>query len=199
MSKVFYSENSQFPRVKITDAAMKAVGGEVSVDLEGINQLLRTDLGLEEPITPKYVLYGRRKNSPLLGLHVPYSHTAYVQLPTSYENDFTAVPTLIHESVHLVDSVQHPVRTAGELALRGLAHVASVRLARETAELLPGPELTDLFARSLTYWGLRMELYYRRLDPSENRARRRQNDEALLDKYHGVITIGRGSKHFFFW
>jgi len=194
MSKVFSSENPEFPRVKITDAAMNSVNGDIAVDLEGINELLRDDLGLEKDITPNYVLYGRSKSIGLLGLHVPYTHTAFVQVPASLNYGEGPSSTLIHESVHLVDSVEHKFRTAGELALRGAATVASSKIARAGAEILPGPVITDAVAYWMLFMRLRMGLYYHKLDPSENRARDRQNDPYLAEKYRDVVRVGYGAR-----
>lgn len=190
MKKVFASQNPEFPRVEITEKAMNAVNGEVYVDLDGINELLREDLGLKKTITPKYLLYGNDRGVPLLGLHIPYSHKAYVQLPASTRMYGSAVRTLIHESVHLVDSVEHRVRTGAELALRGLAGLACARISKEVGENLPGPTVTDALGQIATFVGLRTNLYYRHLDPSENRARRFQTDDDLFDKYRDVIKIG---------
>ena len=190
MARIFSSGNPEFPRVKVTDAAMDAVGGRIDVDLEGINELLRDDLGLEKEITPKYVLYGRSRDTGLLGLHVPYTHTAFVQVPASLEYGEGPSSTLVHESVHLVDSVEHKFRTAGELAMRGAATIASGKLARAGAEILPGPVITDAMAYWMIFLKLRMGLYYQKLDPSENRARYHQNDPYLRDKYRDVVKVG---------
>lgn len=175
MSKIIESEIPGYPRIKITEAAMRTIGMDINVDLDGVNELLREDLGLERSITPHYVLYGRSRSAQLRGAHMPYTRTAYVQIPTSHETDDDyGASTFIHESVHLVDSWQHPIRTSSELALRGLAHTVSLKAARELAATDMGPDALDGFVTGFAYWQLRFGLYYGKLDPSENRARHAQ-------------------------
>ena len=189
MSRIIQSDNPLYPRVKITDNLMKQTGGNISVDLDGINELLRDDLGLDEDVTPKYTLYGDGSHSALLGLHVPFSHTALVNVPASNAHQ-SASSTLVHESVHLVDSIHHPIRTTGEVGLRVGAHKVALLGAATVAEFIPGPGLTDWIAGAVTYYNLRLGLYYRHLDPSENRARRIQNDDYYKEKYADLIKVG---------
>lgn len=190
--KIFESRDPLYPRVTITDAAVQAADGDIQVDLDGIHELLRTDLGLEKEVTPKFVLYGKRESSAILGLHVPFTKTAYVNLPSS-EYAGSASSTLIHEAVHLVDSLERPIRTAGEVALRWASHKGSMLAGAKASLLLPGPLITDAAAHMITYYNLRMGLYYRHLDPSENRARSVQNDAEIIDKYGQIIRVGAGS------
>jgi len=190
--KIIESRDPLYPRVTITDAAMEAAGGDIKVDLDGIHELLRDDLGLEKEITPRFVLYGKRESSSLLGLHIPFTKTAYVNLPSS-EHLGTASSTLVHESVHLVDSLERPIRTAGEVALRWASHKGSMFAGAKASYLLPGPLITDAAAHIITYYNLRMGLYYRHLDPSENRARSIQNDPEMIAKYGQLIKVGMSS------
>lgn len=190
MSRLITSSRPHYPRVKITDNALEAAHGHIYVDLDGMHELLRDDLGLAEDVTPKYFLYGDGKASRLLGYHVPYSRTAAINVHAS-EHYASASSTLVHESVHLVDSIERPIRTSGELALRLGAHKAAMLGGAAVAGVLPGPGLTDVMAHTYAYWKLRFGLYYKHLDPSENRARRVQNDEYYAAKYADVIQVGR--------
>ncbi len=195
MPHIIRSENPLYPKVKITDALLDATGGQIKVDLDGINELLRTELGLDEEVAPKFTLYGRRDTSTILGFHFPFSRTACVNVQAS-EHFKSASSTLIHESVHLVDSIHHPIRTAGEVALRWGSHKGSMFAGSFVSGVLPGPVVTDAISHALTYYNLRMGLYYRHLDPSENRARAMENDHDVVEKYKDVIQVGRHATRF---
>ncbi len=188
------SPHPNYPRVRVTGAAMEAVGGDVDVNLDGLNDLLRGDLGLQRNVAPRYLLYGRVQIAPVLGLHIPYTRTALVQVPGSEryhtKNDRTGgvLRTLIHESVHLVDSWQHPVRTLGELGLRYAATVGSVAVANLASQQVPS-DILETPLNIYLFYKLRLSLYYNHLDPSENRARRLEKDEELYEKYQGLISL----------
>ena len=192
--KVIESVNSNLPRVIVTEAAMRSVGSDINVDLDGLNELLRTDLNLKSPDRPSFVLYGRSRHPYTKGFHLPFTNTGYVQIPATAKmtklNDYSIrrgiTQVLVHESSHLVDSMDRKTRTLGETAVRMGWNMGTVFGGVETAQAVGG---IGGDAIGFAVVGLASRLFYDYLDQGENRARDIHHDDALVDKYKNVIQL----------
>ena len=178
------------PFVHITKGAQKHLAN-LEIDSERLNSFLRDDMGYESSITPRYVLYGRLKRSGLKGLHIPFTPYIFIQTPSSMwhdtDNDQGLARTSVHETTHFIDSWDHPVRTAGETALRYAATLASIKyLGLDSAETT-GTVLLPY--QLLAFYLLRFSVYYNHLDPSERRARKNEYDPILLTASQEAMSI----------
>lgn len=192
--KLIRSANESYPVVKVTDAAMKSMHSDITVDLDGLNELLRDDLGLESPVAPQFTLYGRSRYSLLKGFHLHSSSTAYLHVPSiariQESNDYSlrrgTAQVLVHEANHLVDSLDHPSRTLGETAMRvawgGVSGLVGVEVANQIDGIGGAP--LGIGAALVA-----QRVYYDYLDKGEIRAREAHHNAELVEKYERVVRF----------
>jgi hypothetical protein len=199
--KTVNSGQPNHPIVYITKGAEKSLEG-LEVNPEQLNSFVREDMDYQRDITPRYVMYGRVKRSPLAGLHLPFTPFIFIQAPSSmqiYPKDKNRGlrETIVHETSHFVDSWDHPVRTAAECALRYAATIAAAKFVG-----LDSPETTGrlLFPyQAIGFYALRFSIYYRHLDPSERRARSREDDAWLVETAQEAIFIPESPSSVYDW
>jgi len=173
---------------------MLAVKSDVNVDLDLLHDFLRKELRLKSEKTPKFMLYGRTSNSVVKGFQAVLSSTAYIQLPSSITNrqhsespaHREASRVLMHESGHLVDSLDRKVRSIGETALAigvsGLSAIAAYQYGR----LLP--EMAAVPVDASAYVGMQL-LYRWGFDPRELRTHKIDQNEELVSQYQNIISL----------
>lgn len=148
--------------------------GMPEVDYDSLHQFMTDELGVPYDDPTNIKLYGRGKNSSLLGFHVPYTRTVHVNAPATEHRFMTTGGTMrvvAHEGRHRADSTNRKLVTAAELAGRW----TSYKVGFEVTEAIPYLAPLAVFGALKT-----RGLYYRHVAPEEKRARKQEVDPSTL-------------------
>lgn len=156
------------PEVLVANNVIKKLG-EPAVNYEGLHEYLTDNLGLPYKDKTFIKLYGRARHSILGGYHVPFTRSLHVNAVTAenlYGHSGGTMALVAHEAKHRVDSRNHRVKTAAEVAARWASYKVGLDLAPHLPELSHAPIVGGILAR---------QLYYK-FEPPEIRARKEQRD-----------------------
>jgi hypothetical protein len=170
--------------------------GEPTVNYDQLDELFRRELDINNDITPKIKLYGRRPTRRLGG-HIAYTHSVHVNAVSAEHKKATTssggvMDVVLHEGSHLSDSVNNRLRTAAEIAARSTTTGGSLYLAHEISDVLPVP-IDSLYTLTV---GAAVTLAYQwYVDPAEKRAHRFVEQPNLRERYQDAIIFQPQKKH----
>lgn len=180
------------PIVTVKPTVVKKLG-EPAVDYGLLDELFREELGIDKSVIPTVHLQGRFKHSQSLGSHRPFSRSVKVNaVANEYrrakkKNDpkHGTTGTLVHEAVHLRDSVNHRKRLVVETIVKGGVPIGVYSIADDVAQAIQYPNPSLFITGSVIIAGI---AYYL-LDPAEIRARSLGDNPEILKKYDTAITF----------
>lgn len=211
MRQVFSSYNqTPKPTVEVAPKVLKEIGPPV-VDYNGLAELYYGDLKLPLDVQPVINLKPLRGN--IYGVHMPLQKSISIDpiKTTKFGTRRPLTDVLIHESQHLVDSVEHPAKavlfSAARLSVLGLSSFLTYKAMKEGPLPDVGEKIRDaigwqnaggdfwagyidMYVIGLGIGGkLARKAYYKRFDPSELSARRTERRTDLRTKYAKVIQF----------
>jgi hypothetical protein len=158
--------------------------GMPEVDYDSLHQFMTDELGVPYDSVTTVKLFGRWKESGLLGFHVPYTRTIHVNAPASeylFADTGGTMRVIAHEGRHRSDSTNRRMLTAAEIAGRW----ASYKFGYEVTEAIPYMAPLAVFGALKT-----RGLYYRHVAPEEKRARKQELLGSTIDHERDILFPG---------
>ncbi len=158
--------------------------GMPEVDYDSLHQFMTDELGVPYDSVTTVKLYGRWKESGILGFHVPYTRTIHVNAPASehlFADTGGTMRVIAHEGRHRSDSTNRRMLTAAEIAGRW----ASYKVGYEITEAIPYLAPVAVFGALKT-----RGLYYRHVAPEEKRARKQERMSSTLAHETDILFPG---------
>ncbi len=180
------------PKVIVKPSVVEKLG-EPQVNYDQLDELFRKELGIDRTIVPTIHLR-RRRLAPHLGVHVPFTNSINVypvaienkKQPQDTEVGMNTMHVVIHEGVHLSDSINHKRKTAVEVGLR----VASTEAGWLYGNFVGSNLSEPLHSACALGFAVATNVAYQwTLDPTERRAHRIADDPELNRKYRDAITF----------
>jgi len=167
------------PEVLVAKPVVDKLGMPV-VDHESLHQFLTDDLQIPYDQSTHIKLFGRSRNSSLLGFHVPYTHSIHVQANSSearYLDTGGTMRVLAHEARHRSDSTNRKSLTAVEVGARWASYKAGFEVVHALPYISSLAILGGLKARSIWY----------KHEPAEKRARAQEEDPSTSDHSQDIL------------